>query len=167
MYALQDAIGEPAIDDAISAFLKRWRFTGPPYARSVDLIAEFRRVTPAALQPLIADLFETITLYDVRAVSAAARRQPDGSEAIELVVSARKVRADGAGNESEAPFDGEVDIGALDAKGNVVAIEKRRVHSGENRFALAAKAGAVRAGIDPLDKLIDRDPSDNTVAVTR
>jgi aminopeptidase N len=167
LYALQDAIGEPAIDDAISAFLKRWRFTGPPYARSVDLIAEFRRVTPAALQPLIADLFETITLYDVRAVSAAARRQPDGSEAIELVVSARKVRADGAGNESEAPFDGEVDIGALDAKGNVVAIEKRRVHSGENRFALAAKAGAVRAGIDPLGKLIDRDPSDNTVAVTR
>jgi hypothetical protein len=41
------------------------------------------------------------------------------------------------------------------------------VHSGENRFALAAKAGAVRAGIDPLCKLIDRDPSDNTVAVTR
>jgi hypothetical protein len=77
------------------------------------------------------------------------------------------VRADGAGNESEVPFDGEVDIGLLDAHGNVVAIDKRRVHSGENRFELAAKAGAARAGIDPLDKLIDRDGSDNTVAVTR
>jgi len=167
LYALQDAIGEAAIDDALAAFVTRWRFAGPPYARSVDLIAELRRVTPATLQPLIADLFETITLYEVRAASAAARRQPDGSEAIELVVSARKLRADGAGNESEAPFDGEVDIGALDASGNVVAIEKRRVHSGDNRFTLAAKAGAARAGIDPLGKLIDRDPSDNTVAVTR
>jgi hypothetical protein len=120
------------------------------------------------LQPLIDDLFETITLYDVRAVSAAAKKQADGSDAIELVVSARKVRADGSGKETEVPFDGEVDVGALDAHGSVVALEKRRVTSGENRIALAvAKGGAVRAGIDPLGKLIDRDDKDNTVAVTR
>ncbi|HTJ05735.1 MAG TPA: ABC transporter permease [Caldimonas sp.] len=168
LYALQDAIGEQAIDDAISAFLNRWKFVGPPYARSVDLLAEFRRVTPKQLQPLIDDLFETITLYDVRAVSAAAKKQADGSDAIELVVSARKIRADGGGNETEVPFDGEVDLGALDAHGNVVAIEKRRVQSGENRITLAvAKGGAVRAGIDPLGKLIDRDDKDNLVAVTR
>ncbi|HEY4958534.1 MAG TPA: hypothetical protein VII31_12030 [Caldimonas sp.] len=167
LYALQDAIGEAAINDALAAFLKRWHFAGPPYARSVDLLAEFRRVTPAALQPLITDLFETITLYDLRAISASAKRQADGSETIDLLVSAKKVRADGAGNESEAPFDGEVDIGALDAQGNVVSIGKRRVHAGENRFELAVKAGAARAGIDPLGKLIDRDAGDNTIAVTR
>jgi hypothetical protein len=167
LYALQDAIGEPAIDDALSTFLKRWRFAGPPFARSLDLLAEFRRVTPAALQPLIADLFETITLYDVRAISATAKRQADGSDAIDLVVSAKKVRADGAGNEAEVPFDGEVDIGVLDGRGDAVSVEKRRVHSGENRFALTIKGDAVRAGIDPLGKLIDRDASDNTVAITR
>jgi hypothetical protein len=168
LYALQDAIGEAAIDDAISSFLRKWKFAGPPYARSVDLLAEFRRVTPQPLQPLIDDLFETITLYDVRAVSAAAKKQADGSDAIELVVSARKVRADGSGKETEVPFDGEVDVGALDAHGSVVALEKRRVKSGENRITLAvAKGGAVRAGIDPLGKLIDRDDKDNTVAVTR
>ena len=167
LYALQDAIGEAAMNDALSSFLKRWRFAGPPYARSVDLLAEFRRVTPAALQPLIVDLFETITLYDVRAISATAKPAAGGGETIDLLVAAKKVRADGAGNESEVPFDGEVDIGALDERGNVVAIEKRRVHSGENRFQLAVRAGAARAGIDPLDKLIDRDASDNTVAVTR
>ena len=167
LYALQDAIGEPAIDAAISAFLEKWRFAGPPYPRSVDLLAEFRRVTPPALQPVIEDLFETITLYDVRAVSAAAKKQADGSEAIELVVSARKLRADGAGKESEVPFDATVDVGVLDAHGSVVAIEKRRVRSGENRISLVAKSGGVRAGIDPLGKLIDRDAKDNTVALTR
>jgi hypothetical protein len=168
LYALQDAIGEKAIDDAISSFLRKWKFAGPPYARSVDLIAELRRVTPAELQPLITDLFETITLYDVRAVSAAAKKQADGGDAIELVVSARKIRADGSGKETEVPFDGEVDVGALDAAGNVLAIEKRRLKSGENRITLAvAKPGAARAGIDPLSKLIDRDDKDNTVAVTR
>jgi hypothetical protein len=167
LYALQDAIGEPAIDDALSAFLKRWHFAGPPYARSVDLLAEFRRVTPPALQPLIADLFETITLYDVRAIDVATKRQGDGSEVALLRVSAKKIRADGAGNETEVPFDGEVDIGVLDDHGNVLTIEKRRVRSGENRFELALKPGAARAGIDPLGKLIDRDLDDNTVAITR
>lgn len=167
LYALQDAIGEAAINDALSAFLKRWHFAGPPYARSVDLLAEFRRVTPAALQPLITDLFETITLHDLRAISATAKRQADGSETIDLLVSAKKVRADGAGNESEVSFDGAVDIGVLDGQGNVLSIGKQRVHAGENRFEIPVKAGAARAGIDPLGKLIDRDANDNTVAVAR
>ena len=155
------------VDERCRASSKRWHSHGPPYASSVDLIAEFRARDAARLQSLIADLFETITLYDVRAISATAKPKADGGEAIDLVVSAKKVRADGAGNESEVPFDGEVDIGVLDDKGEVVSIEKRRVHSGENRFALTAKAGAARAGIDPLGKLIDRDADDNTVAVTR
>ena len=43
---------------------ERWRFKGPPYATSRDLIAEFRRVTPAEHQGLIDDLFETITFFD-------------------------------------------------------------------------------------------------------
>ena len=167
LYALQDAIGEPAMDDALSTFLKRWHFAGPPYARSVDLLAEFRRVTPAPLQPLIVDLFETITLYDVRALSASAKPRTDGSLVIELLVTAKKIRADGAGNETEVPFDNDVDIGALDPRGNVVALEKRRVHSGENRFTLSSTGAVARAGIDPLGKLIDRDASDNTIAVTR
>jgi ABC-2 type transport system permease protein len=166
LYALQDAIGEPLMNDALSAFVKRWRFAGPPYARSVDLLAEFRRVTPADRQPLIQDLFETITLYDVRAVSAASTKLADGRFKVDVVVTAKKVRADGAGLETEVPFDGSVDIGALDAKGQVMAIEKHAVKSGESRFTLMLEKAPAKAGIDPLGKLIDRDASDNVVAVT-
>ena len=136
LYALQDAIGEPAIDDALSTFVKRWRFAGPPYARSTDLIAEFMRVTPVALHPLVHDLFEVITLYDVRALDAKATKRADGRTDIALRVSARQIRADGAGNESDVPFDAPVDIGALDAAGNLLGVEKRAVHAGENRFTL-------------------------------
>ena len=166
LYALQDAIGEDAMNDALSAFVDRWRFKGPPYATSRDLLAELRRVTPAAQQPLIEDLFETITLYDDRAVSARARKRPDGTYDVDLVVSARKIRADAAGNEQDAPLDALIDIGVLDAAGNPLLLEKRRVHGGENRFALQVGGVPARAGIDPLDKLIDREASDNVVAVT-
>lgn len=167
LYALQDAIGEAAMNDALSSFVRRWRFHGPPYATSHDLIAELRRVTPPEQQSLIEDLFETITLYDDRAVSAEARKRPDGKYDVDLVVFARKIRADAAGNEKDAPLDAMIDIGVLDAAGNPLFLEKRRVHTGENRFTLEVAALPAKAGIDPLDKLIDRESSDNLVTVTQ
>jgi hypothetical protein len=159
-------IGEDAMNDALSVFVGRWRFKGPPYATSRDLLAELRRVTPAAQQSLIEDFFETITLYDDRAVSAKAHKRPDGKYDVDLVVSAKKIRADAAGNEQETPLDAMVDIGVLDAAGNPLFLEKRRVRTGENRFALEVAGLPARAGIDLLDKLIDREASDNLVAVT-
>jgi ABC-2 type transport system permease protein len=167
LYALQDVIGEAAMSDALSAFVRRWRFQGPPYATSRDLVAELRRVTPPEHQGLIEDLFETITLYDLRALKADAKPRPDGTYNVDIVVSARKLRADGAGNERDAPLDTPIDIGVLDANGTVLAIAKRTVRSGENRFTLEVRGEPARAGIDPLNKLIDRDSDDNTVAVAR
>lgn len=165
LYALQDAIGEAAMDDALAAFVGRWRFKGPPYATSRDLVAELRRVTPPEHQGLIEDFIETITLFDDRAVSATARMRADGAHDVDVVVFAKKIRADGAGNEREAPMDALVDIGVQDAKGEFLFLEKRRVRSGENRFTVKVDGVPVRAGIDPLAKLIDRDAADNVVAV--
>ena len=122
-------------------------------------------MTPAAQQGLIEDLFETITLYDLRTLRAEARPRPGGGFDVELVVAARKVRADGEGNEREAPLDARVDVGVQDAAGNWLLLDKRRVVTGENRFTLAVDGTPARAGIDPLNKLIDRDVGDNVGAV--
>ncbi|MCC7326585.1 MAG: hypothetical protein IT521_07255 [Burkholderiales bacterium] len=165
LYALQDAIGEAAMDDALSAFLKRWHFKGPPYPTSRDLLAELKRVTPAEHQGLIEDFFETITLYDSRAVGATARMRPDGRHEVDLVVTARKIRADGGGKETDAPLSMLMDIGVQDAKGNFLILEKRAVKTGENRFTLVVDGVPARAGIDPLHKLIDRDVADNVTTV--
>ena len=63
-------------------------------------------MTPPELQYLIHDLFETITLYDNRALSAPRRRSaPDGKYEVTLKVSAKKMRADEQGKESEVPMD--------------------------------------------------------------
>jgi hypothetical protein len=64
-------------------------------------------------------------------------------------------------------MDALVDIGVQDAKGTPLFLEKRRVHTGENRFSLEVAGEPARAGIDPLNKLIDRDAGDNLVDVTR
>ena len=52
-----------------------------------------------------------------------------------------------------------------DAAGNWLLLDKRRVVTGENRFTLAVDGTPARAGIDPLNKLIDRDAGDNVAAV--
>ena len=166
LYALQDVIGEKAMDDALSAFVNKWRFKGPPYATSRDLIAELRRVTPAEHQVWIDDLFENITFFDSRAVKADARKRPDGKYDVDLVVTAKKSRADSTGNESDVPLDAVIDIGVQDAKGGYLLLEKRRIKSGENKFLVTVAGEPAKAGIDPLDKLIDRDTGDNTVEVT-
>ncbi|MGH8445944.1 MAG: hypothetical protein ACREVL_11790 [Solimonas sp.] len=166
LYALQDAIGEAAMNDALSAFVRRWRFQGPPYATSRDLLAELRRVTPAQYQSLITDFFETITLYDSRATAAEARALGDGRYEITVHVTGRKIRADGAGNETAMEMDAPVDIGALDADGKAAYLEKQRLKPGDNVFRFVVDHLPAKAGIDPLDKLIDRDAGDNVVPVT-
>jgi ABC-type transport system involved in multi-copper enzyme maturation permease subunit len=165
LYALQDVIGEKAMDDALSAFLAKWRFKGPPYPTSRDLIVELRRVTPAEHQGWIDDLFLDITFFDNRAVKADARKREDGRYDVDVVVTAKKSRADAAGNESEAPLDAVIDIGVQDAKGGYLLLEKRRIRSGENKITATVAGEPARVGIDPLNKLIDRDTGDNTVEV--
>ncbi len=165
LYALQDVIGEAALNDALAAFVTKWRFKGPPYPTSRDLLAELKRVTPAEHQGLLEDLIENIMLFDDRAVKATARKLPDGRTEVTLMATAKKIRADGAGNEKEAPMDLPVDIGVQDAKGNWLLLEKRRVKSGENTFVLTVDGVPAKAGIDPLNKLIERDVSDNIIAI--
>ena len=81
MYLLQERLGEDAVDRALARFVAKWRFKGPPYPRSIDLIDEFRKEakTPEQ-QQLITDLFEKITLYDLKVTDAvdAARTRPAG-----------------------------------------------------------------------------------------
>jgi hypothetical protein len=166
LYALQDAIGEDAMNQALSAFVNQWRFKGPPYPTSRDLLAELYKVTPADKKYAIADLLENITLYDLQAKEATIRPLPDGRYEVTLTATAKKLRADGLGKETEVSMTEPVDVGALDDDKQPIHIEKQLVHTGENRITFITELKPARAGIDPLNKFIDRVPDDNTVAIT-
>ena len=74
MYALEDYLGEEKLNHAIAEYLRSVAYQDPPYTNSLELIEQIRRVTPPELLYLIEDLFETITLYDNRAVAATYRK---------------------------------------------------------------------------------------------
>ncbi len=165
MYALADYIGEENLNRAIRAYRDEWAFKGPPYSNTKDLLARIRAVTPPQFQYVIDDFFDTITLYDNRAVSATAKALSDGRYAVTLKVLAKKVKAGALGKEDDAPLHDWIDIGVLDAENRPLFLEKRKIDGSAATFSVVVSGKPVRAGIDPYNKLIDRRPKDNTVAV--
>jgi len=167
MYALQDYIGEDKVNEAIRGFLKQYAFQGPPYPTSLDLEGYFQKVTPPEYQYLFDDMFRNITLYDDRAVSADYVKLFDGKYQVHLVVEAKKFRADGRGQEHSVALNDMIDIGVLDADGKYLYLEKHKIDREKTEFTLTVDKLPAMAGIDPVDKLIDRNPDDNVMAVEK
>ena len=165
MYALADYIGEENVNRALHNLVAKYAFKGPPYPNATALIDELRAVTPPKYQYVIDDWFETITLYDNRAVKAVAKPLQDGRYEVTLDVVAKKRKADELGKESDAPLHDWIDIGVLDADGAPLYREKKEITTEDSTFTVDVKGKPAKAGIDPFNLLIDRKPKDNTVPV--
>jgi ABC-2 type transport system permease protein len=166
LYTLREQIGAEAVNRALRRFLEKYRGSGAPYATSLDLYAELRAVTPPALHDLLTDLFETITLWDVKTQSAAARRLKDGKYEVTLEVVAQKLRADRAGHETATPMNDLLEV-ALFAPGkkDPIYLARHRIRSGKQTIRIIAPQEPSRAGVDPFGKLIERERGDNVVDV--
>lgn len=161
MYALQDLVGEDRINRALGRYVEKVRFQGPPYTNSTELLASIREETPPEYQYLLEDLFDTITLYDNRAVSATMKKNGSGGYDVTMKVVAKKYRSDDSGKQTELDFNDWMDVGALDDEGKAVFLEKRRVGKGESEITFSVPVKPARVGLDPLNKLVDRGSDDN------
>jgi ABC-2 type transport system permease protein len=172
MYWLRELLGENQLNRALAGYLERVSFQDPPYTTAKELLDAIREVTPPEHQPLLVDLFETITLWDLRATWATAAPRDDGRWDVRLEVSAAKVRSDGQGNETPTDMDDVVEIGVFGApadgappEGRVLHLERVRLTGGTHVLELVVDHEPRRAGIDPFNRLIDRNPGDNVVRV--
>ena len=173
MYRLADEIGEDAVNRALRSLLAKYAFKAAPYPTALDLVAALRAQAGADKQDLITDLFEKITLYDVKATAARARRRADGRYDVALTVKAAKFHADGRGRETPAPMNETVDVGLFTARPaaagfgprQVMALEKRPIRSGAQTLRFVTATAPRFAGVDPYDELIDRHPDDHIVPV--
>jgi hypothetical protein len=169
LYTLRELIGEERVNAALRRFQEKYYDAGPPYPTSRDLYAELRAVTPDSLHTLLSDLFESVTLWEVRTERAAVEKK-DGAYEVSIDVVGRKVRADMTGNETEAPMDDLVEIGVFapgkeDALGEPLHLERHRIRSGRQTIRITVRREPARAGVDPYNRLIDRERSDNVVRV--
>ena len=84
-----------------------------------------------------------------------------------MTVEAKKVRADGRGQEHAVPLHDLIDIGVLDANGKFLYLQKHKIEQEKTDFTVTVDKVPAQAGIDPVDKLIDRNPDDNVIAVKK
>lgn len=174
MYLLQHRIGEDAVNRALSRLVAKYRFKGAPYPRSLDLIAELRKEarTPED-QALITDLFEKITIYDLKAKAATSTKRADGKWVTRITVEAGKFYADGKGVETPARLAESIEVGAFTARPGtgafdrqaVLAMSRKPVKGGSQVVEIVTAKKPAFAGVDPYNFYIDRDADDNVVAV--
>jgi hypothetical protein len=89
---------------------------------------------------------------------------------VTLDVTARKLQADGSGNEKPMPLRDLIEIGVFEGKKDEekpLYLKKEWLSQPAQTFEIVVDRMPTRAGIDPFNKLIDRDADDNWVAVTR
>ena len=169
MYALKDYIGEERLNTVLRNFLEKTKFRDE-HPTIEDFLADLRAAVPDDQKAFVTDFFETITLFDNRAVSATWRETPDKRYAVTLRVTSSKLRADDKGNETEIPINDLVDIGIFSGKGKAekaLFLEKRRLTQHDSTFEIVVDTQPERAGLDPYNKLIDRVSDDNVVTVKK
>ena len=173
MYLLKERMGEAAVNRALRRVIAQYKFRGAPFPTSTALVAALRAEAAPDVQPLITDLFERIALWDLKASAPLVKTRADGRYDVSFTVTVRKLYADGAGKEMEAPLDERIDIGlftaepghgAFSAK-SVVAMERRRIVSGRQRLTFVTTVAPTFVGVDPYNMHIDRNSDDNVVAV--
>jgi hypothetical protein len=119
-------------------------------------------------------MFRKITLFENRVTEATYTKRPDGKYAVDLTFEAKKVRSDGQGKETPIPINDWIDVGVFgeEAKSGgkkeetVLYLKKHRITQPTTKVHLVVDKVPVRAGIDPINKLVDRNSEDNRKRVT-
>jgi len=173
MYALRDYVGEETVNKALKKLVKNHAFKSAPYALSTDFLSYLKEAAGEEHHGLIEDLFEKITFFDMKVSKSEVSELADGRFKVAMVVDVAKYYEDSIGNKSEVPFNFSVDIGLFAkspfangyGESDVIIMEKQRLNSGQTTLEFIVDKKPEFAGVDPYNKLIDRDSNDNLTKV--
>lgn len=173
LYSIQDYIGEAKLNTALKNYVQKWNWQEVNrkgvYPTSNDLIKEIRAVTPDSLQYLITDFIESITLYENKTTKATAHKEK-GKYKVTVTAECQKIKADSLGNEKPVKLDEWIWVGVYgkpdkDKKEKLIYYQRHRINQPKQQFTVWVNEEPAKAGIDPLNLLIDRHTKDNTVNV--
>ena len=86
---------------------------------------------------------------------------------MDLVVEAHKFRADAKGQDHAVSLNDFIDIGVQDSQGKFLYLQKQKIEKEQNTFTITVDKLPAQAGIDPILKLIDRNPDDNVMKIEK
>ena len=116
-------------------------------------------------------MFETITLYENKVEKAEYVQNKDKTFEVTLALNSEKFRADSSGSEAPIKLNEWIDVGVYgkDAKGEdkLLYLKKHYFTKKDNVLKIRVKQEPTKAGIDPINILIDRHSSDNVKVLSR
>ena len=166
MYYLKEMIGEEKVNQALRSLVDSFGYKPAPFPVSINAVNAFKKVIPDSLQYLIADLFENITLFSNRILTANYKKKGNEYE-VTFTTKSEKFRADSLGKETALPIADYIDIGVFAEPANkknlgkALVYERVKLTKGQNSFVFTVKNKPYQVGIDPYNYLIDRIPDDN------
>lgn len=172
MYYLKEIIGEKAVNRALSNLIDEHAYREPPYPTSLAALRLFRAETPDSLHYVIDDLFEHITLFSNRVTEAEYEKSGDEYK-VTLTVESQKFRADTLGKETPVLLNDFIDVAVFGENptagdlGEPLVFERKHITQTQNTFVFTVPEKPIKAGIDPYNYLIDRDPDDNVMEVEK
>ncbi|WDE05117.1 ABC transporter permease [Thalassomonas viridans] len=174
MMSLKDRLGELKLNRALQGFLAEFKYQSNPYPTTLDLMAYIKREADEQERAFVSNLFEHISLYDLKTTDVKVVAVDEGSDSKEalfdvtLTIEAALKQADGQGKETDVEFSDLVDIGLfnadpedLSAQDYVLYLAKHAIKTGTNEITIRVKGKPEYAGVDPFVKLVDRDSADN------
>ncbi len=172
MFTLQDFIGEDSVNVALQRLLRDFGSfeTNGRYATTADMMGYFREVTPDSLQYLLTDMFEKIILYENKVDEVTYTALPDDTYEVNLKLDVKKFEADSIGATSEVALREWIDIGVYGksskGKDSLIYLQKHPITENDTEIKVMVGMEPRKAGIDPLNKYIDRNPNDNVTRAT-
>jgi ABC-2 type transport system permease protein len=168
MMSLRHRMGEDRVNRALKGILDEFKFKDNPYPTTLDLVRYLKIDASDSEKSLIDDLFNQITLYEMRAEEVASEELENGKFKITFKASAKKFSADGEGQETEQALDESVEIAMFTNDPNKYGLENRVIYkqqhsvvSGDNTFEIIVDEKPAYIGIDPFVRFIDRDTGNN------
>jgi ABC-2 type transport system permease protein len=168
MYALQDMMGEAALNGALKKYVASVAFQQPPYTHSPEFIGQLRQAAPDSLQPYLTDQFERITLFDNRVTAATSKKLPNGQYQVDFTVKSAKFYADSLGNQQPADQTRDaLPVAIFPALGKdkkpvpPLLLVKRPLRAGDNQLSFIVAQKPASVAVDPYHLIIDRQLDDN------
>ncbi|MEO8774204.1 MAG: M1 family aminopeptidase [Gelidibacter sp.] len=175
MYDLQDVMGEKVLNKGLKNFMEEFKYnTKGYYPTSEDLYKAIYAVTPDSLKYKVSDGFKEIVLYENRVMAAKTKALANGKWETTFTVNSKKIYYDNKGREDRVDDKKNlVDIGLFgeDVVTDGVTIKNplyfklKWLKPGDNSFTFVTDKKPLKAGIDPYNKLIDRNSDDNLKTV--
>lgn len=168
MMALRYKLGEERVNKALQSLLNEYKYQSNPYPTTLDLVRHLSSGASPAETQFIDNIFEQITLYELRAEEVSSEELENGQHKITFKVNAQQLSADGKGVETEQDFSEMVEIAMFSADPNdfsaentVLYKQQHKLVTGENTLQIIVDEKPEYIGVDPFVRFIDRDTGNN------